>query len=156
MRLKGLRAVSCMVRGDKALAEELARDATRVAAVVGCVRPPSPVRVQVKAAHLLRHLVQSSSQVCSLALNDEGLLSALSIALQGSEDAQLWEHGLHLLVSLGRRRNSLVADLQRESPALMERMADRRTVLHALPQEDKDAHREEIEYMTTLLGAMQA
>lgn len=155
VRLKALRAVSCMVRGDEQLADELAQQPSRVAAVVACLRPPSPVRVQIKAAHLLHHLVQRSVEFSTMVLDAENVVGALEVALLDDDNAQLWEQGLYLLVALGARRNSLLSTLQTDHSSLLERMGARRSVLTALPAEDKDAHREELDHMATLLGAMQ-
>lgn len=121
--------------------------------VVACLAQPAP-RVQVKAVHLLRHVAADSEALQAEVLR-AGLLPALASALTASEDSQLWEQSMHLLADLASRRNSLLADLEREQPRLLQVMTARRSALNHLPADDKDAHREEFEYMKALLGDIQ-
>jgi len=156
VRLKALRAISCLIRSgdDKPVdSSSASQDTAWVADVVASVRQPG-ARVQVKAVHLLRHICGASERFSTAAL-DADLLSVLSSALLADEDMQLWEQGLHLLVDLSQTRNSLLSELEHEHPALLRAMTARRSSLSQLPSDDKDAHREELEHMTTLLGLMQ-
>jgi hypothetical protein len=78
------------------------------------------------------------------------VLVKLANSLLQDEDAQLWEYGLQTITQLQAANNAFLTTVKQEQPQLLQAMQSRQQVISQLPQDDKDARKEEMNYLTAI------
>ncbi|EGD76163.1 hypothetical protein PTSG_00870 [Salpingoeca rosetta] len=154
VRLKALSALSAMVRGSDTLMHTFLQQPNAIQHTLHCLRHPTSSRLQIKTVVFLRHLVREQPSVAAT-LFEPASLALIANALTADADDQLWEHDMHLLSKLYDSNNALVSRIEAAEPAFPQMVDSRRRTIMALPQEDKDAHREELQHMQALFGDLQ-
>eukprot|EP00045_Choanoeca_perplexa_P004833 m.40937 g.40937 ORF g.40937 m.40937 type:complete len:333 (-) comp12791_c0_seq1:24-1022(-) len=153
VRLKAIRAISSMTRGSQDLQDDFLQHEDAIPSLVACVHPDH-VRVSVKAIVMCTHLLRMDP-----ALGDKlvqaGLVNQLSTTLLRDEDAQLWEYALQTMTQLQATNNAFISTVQQDQPQLVQALQARQQVLGQLPQDDKDARREEMNYLTLIFQQAQ-
>lgn len=142
VRLKALRALSCLARGHEVLTKQCLEEPRFMGYVCECLDSGSE-HLQVKASHLLRHFFTSSA----LVENCGPLIGALVRSLQKQpHESTLWEHAMAALADASHEHAQNSALIQTDYAELREILASRLTYIQAKGAADQEAHNEELEY----------